>query len=272
MIVGADNNKALIYHNSDKSSNTYLRSKEHNFPSNPEENKPKLVFEPTKLKETKKRKNVVFYLKIKRLINSKLAIFPAILILAIALIYLINHSTFQSTSTVNESEKSKTLTVKTTTIESTSSYANSQTYVGEVIASRTSEMGFERGGKLVEVLVEEGDYVTKDTPLAKLGIANLVAKRQAIAARKNQATAVLAELNNGARTERVEAAQATVRDLQQQLELEKLKADRREYLYKEGAISREQLDEITFHHSNLCLGYFFLFSFTQIGRSRIIHP
>lgn|GEM_PF-5562444 len=46
-------------------------------------------------------------------------------------------------------------------------------------------------------------------------------------------------------------AEATVRDIKQQLELEKLKSSRREYLYGEGAIAREELDEIAFNQKVL---------------------
>ena len=150
--------------------------------------------------------------------------------------------------------KSKTgniLPVSTTTIETTATYQTSQTYTGEVTASRSSEVGFERGGKLVTVLVEEGDSIEAGMALAKLDTANLEAEKQALVAQKAQAQAVLAELGNGARTEQIASAKATVKDLQQQLELEQLKSDRREYLYQEGVISREQLDEIAFNRNAL---------------------
>ena len=149
------------------------------------------------------------------------------------------------------SKQTNILPVKTTVIEPVRSYSTTQTYTGEVAALRTSEVGFERGGKLVEVSIEEGDRVSHDTPLAKLDTANLEAQRQGLIAQKAQAAAVLAELSNGARNEQITAAQANVRDLSQQLELEKLKSSRREYLYGEGAIAREELDEIAFNQKAL---------------------
>ena len=143
------------------------------------------------------------------------------------------------------------LPVETIEIKPVTSYQTSQIYTGEVTALRTSEVGFERGGKLISVLVEEGDRLKKGTPLAALDTANLKAQRQGLLAQKARARAILAELKNGARSEQIAAAQATVRDLEQQLELEKLKSDRREYLYREGAIAREQLDEIAFNRKAL---------------------
>jgi multidrug efflux pump subunit AcrA (membrane-fusion protein) len=149
------------------------------------------------------------------------------------------------------SQSANILPVKTIAIEAVKSYSTSQSYTGEVTALRTSEVGFERGGKLTEVLVEEGDRISSGTPLAKLDTANLEAQRQGLIAQKAQAAAVLAELSNGARREKVTAAQANVRDIEQQLKLEQLKSSRREYLYGQGAIAQEELDEIAFNQKAL---------------------
>lgn len=157
----------------------------------------------------------------------------------------------QTTTAAVASRQTNILPVETIAIEAVQSYSTSQTYTGEVTASRTSEVGFERGGKLTEVLVEEGDRIEQNAPLAKLDTANLEAQRQGLMAQKAQAAAVLAELLNGARREQISAAQANVKDIEQQLELEKLKSSRREYLYGEGAIAREELDEIAFNQKAL---------------------
>jgi multidrug efflux pump subunit AcrA (membrane-fusion protein) len=159
--------------------------------------------------------------------------------------------TFKQATAQNQNRQTNILPVKTTIIEPIQSYSTSRTYTGEVTALRTSEVGFERGGKLIQVLVEEGDRLKAGTPLAKLDTANLEAQRQGLTAQKAQAEAILAELENGARSEQIKAAEASVKDIQQQLELEKLKSDRREYLYTEGAIAREQLDEIAFNRKAL---------------------
>lgn len=157
----------------------------------------------------------------------------------------------KSVQTAVSSQQTNILPVETTVIEPADSYSVSQTYTGEVAALRTSEVGFERGGKLIRVLVEEGDRISLGTPLAKLDTVNLEAQKQGLIAQREQAKAVLAELKNGARTEQINAARANVRDIQRQLELEKLKSERREYLYTEGAIAREQLDEIEFNRQAL---------------------
>lgn len=145
----------------------------------------------------------------------------------------------------------KPLPVTTTQVQSTKSYQMQQSYTGEVVALRTSEIGFERVGKLIAVLVDEGDRVETGTILAKLDTSNLAAQLQSLRARKAQAAAKLAELKNGERKEKIAAAQAQVRDLTRQLELSQIKRDRREYLYDEGAIAQEQLDEVDFNSQAL---------------------
>ena len=216
------------------------------------ENNSQSVFELPKIEgEKPSSKNKIPTKKLDRWINRKSAIATAFLISTIALIYGFNHSGSKSVASVDEPGKTNLLRVKTTVIKPVESYSSSKTYTGEVAASRASEVGFGRGGELIEVFVKEGDRVSKGTPLAKIDTANLEAQRQGLIAQKEQESAALAELKNGARAEKISAAEAKVGDLQQQLELSKLKTSRREYLYKEGAVSREQLDEIAFNRKSL---------------------
>ncbi|NEP55316.1 MAG: efflux RND transporter periplasmic adaptor subunit, partial [Moorea sp. SIO3C2] len=93
---------------------------------------------------------------------------------------------------------------------------------------------------------DRGDRVTQGTPIARLDIRNLEAERSQLEAQLNQELAVLAELQQGARQEDIDAAQSTVSDLENQLELQRIRQSRRQYLADEGAISREQLDEVAF--------------------------
>lgn len=158
---------------------------------------------------------------------------------------------FVNTDPAQSRRSDRILPVRTTQVEAVKSYSVTRAYTGEVAAARTSELGFERAGKLVWLNVDVGERVATGTPLAKLDIQNLSAQRQQILAQKAQAVAVLQELQNGPRTEVIAAARATVGDLKYQLELERIKRDRRERLYKQGAISKEQLDEVTFNQNAL---------------------
>ena len=139
------------------------------------------------------------------------------------------------------------LPVKTVVAKSVQSYEVSRSYTGEVAALRASELGFERSGKLVKSLVDEGDRVTKGQSLAKLDTSNLKTQRLRLLAEKAQAKARLKELEAGPRKESIAAARAAVLNLEKQTQLERIKRSRRQSLYKEGAISREQLDEVAFN-------------------------
>ena len=145
-----------------------------------------------------------------------------------------------------ETSVARTLPVTTLRVKPVTSYQVLRTYTGSISAIRTSELGFERSGKLVRVFVKEGDRVKPGQPIASLDISNLQMQELQLKAQKAEATAKLEELVVGARPEDIAAARATVRDLKYQLELEKVKLKRRKYLHSQGAISREELDEIDF--------------------------
>lgn len=140
----------------------------------------------------------------------------------------------------------RVLPVEAIEVELVKSYQVSRTYTGEIAAIRTSNLGFSRGGEIKEILVGEGDRVIQGQALAKLDIRNLQTQRQQLVAEKVRAQAQLSELRTGARFEDINAAQAAVKDLEQQLKLQEKQKQRREFLYNEGAIAREELDEFAF--------------------------
>ncbi|MEQ8997968.1 MAG: efflux RND transporter periplasmic adaptor subunit [Coleofasciculus sp. B1-GNL1-01] len=153
--------------------------------------------------------------------------------------------TNQAPQTV-ESRASQILPVETLTVQPVDSYQVSRTYTGEIAALRASDLGFERSGELVQVLVKEGDRVATGQPLARLDTRNLQTQRQQLNAEKARAQAQLVELKAGPRPEDINAARAAVRDLEEQLKLQQVQRQRREFLYREGAISKEELDEYTY--------------------------
>jgi len=145
-----------------------------------------------------------------------------------------------------EASEPTILSVETLTVEVVDGYEATRTYTGEVAALRSSDLGFERSGELKAVLVQEGDRVTIGTPLAQLDTSNLQTQRQQLEADKAQALAVLAELEAGPRHEDIAAAEASVRQIEQDLALQRTQRERREFLYERGAISKETLDEFTY--------------------------
>ncbi|MGB3790461.1 MAG: efflux RND transporter periplasmic adaptor subunit [Phormidesmis sp.] len=139
------------------------------------------------------------------------------------------------------------------TIEATpvDSYEVSRSFTGEVAALRASELGFERSGQMVSLLVPEGSQVQAGAPLAQLDVQNLRTQRMQIEAEKARAIAQLTELEVGARSEDIAVARAAVQDLEQQIGLQRTQLARREFLYEQGAIAQEALDEFSFGEGSL---------------------
>ncbi|MBE9138480.1 DUF2118 domain-containing protein [Nodosilinea sp. LEGE 07088] len=138
------------------------------------------------------------------------------------------------------------LPVEVVSLTPVESYTVERQYTGELVAQRSSALGFEQGGTVVALLVDEGDRVSAGQPLARLDTRSLETQRQQLVAQRDQAVATLNELQNGPRQQSIAAAQAAVGDLEQQLALAKTQRDRRADLYARGAISREELDQQTF--------------------------
>jgi len=175
----------------------------------------------------------------------------------------------RSATQVETSPQITVLPVESRQVEPVESYQVLRIYTGEVAHLRTSELGFELGGKLIRITVDEGDRVSPGMALAYLDTSSLEARKREVEATRDRARAQLRELETGARqedidaaraqrdlaraqlreletgarTEDIDAARATVTDLNEQLSLARLKRDRRETLHKDGAISLEQFDE-----------------------------
>ena len=167
----------------------------------------------------------------------------AILLIVVIGVPVLRSHTATDTATEVSTE---VLSVETLIAEAVNSYDVTRTYTGEIVALRASDLGFERGGELISVLVQEGDVVSVGMPLAQLDISNLQTQRQQLEAERARALAQLAELEAGPRIEDIATAEANVREIEQQLVLQGIQLSRREYLYAEGAISKESLDEFAY--------------------------
>ncbi|MEM9482219.1 MAG: HlyD family efflux transporter periplasmic adaptor subunit [Cyanobacteria bacterium P01_F01_bin.116] len=135
------------------------------------------------------------------------------------------------------------LPVDVTTIEAVDSYQVERTYTGTIVPRNSSVLSFELAGKLEQIMVDEGDYVEMGTPIASLNTRTLENQQWELLAQRKQMVAQLKEMQAGARAETIAAAEASVRQLNAQLQLARQKSNRREALYHQGAISQEQRDE-----------------------------
>ncbi|WP_325894375.1 efflux RND transporter periplasmic adaptor subunit [Grimontia sp. NTOU-MAR1] len=82
-------------------------------------------------------------------------------------------------------------TVKALTVELAPGYAVDREYVGTVQAGQSANLGFELGGKVNKLLVDEGDTVAKGQPLIKLDTQLLDTEAQQLNAQLEQLDAQL---------------------------------------------------------------------------------
>jgi multidrug efflux pump subunit AcrA (membrane-fusion protein) len=92
------------------------------------------------------------------------------------------------------------------------SYAVDRVFPGMVTARQQADLGFERPGKILQLLVREGQQVDAGQPLARLNSAVLLARRDVLDARRAKAKAVLRELETGPRPEEILLAQARLEE------------------------------------------------------------
>ncbi len=122
------------------------------------------------------------------------------------------------------------------------SFDEAVTATGRAVARRETRLGFERGGRVEAVRVEEGDRVRAGQELALLDSARLLLQAKELEAQLAAAEAVLAELEAGPRAQTVAAARAEAAALQAQAKLAELEAGRRHQLHQEGVVAEEERD------------------------------
>ena len=127
-------------------------------------------------------------------------------------------------------------------------YEQNRLYTGTIRSKRASDLSFELSGEVVDLQVDAGSQVDAEQVLATLDTRRLTAERDELVARRNQAQAVLDELEAGPRKETVEASRAEVNSLKAQLELSKLNLKRREKLVANRSISREEYEQALYDH------------------------
>lgn len=142
-----------------------------------------------------------------------------------------------------EQQKVPPMPVKAFTAVVVDSVTIQRTYVGEIKARRSSDLSFERSAKLVKVLVDDGESVEQNQPLAVLDLSDLEINKEKAAAALEQANAVLTELENGPRQEVKDSAKAEVDALEAERALAERIRNRRSQLKDSTSISDEELEQ-----------------------------
>lgn len=148
---------------------------------------------------------------------------------------------------INTSQPAKpvarVLPVRTVPAQLVNGYDAPRHYTGRIEARRSGDLGFERGGRVLFVHVEEGDVVEREAPLATLDTRLLKNTRRKLKAKHAQAQAVLDEMLAGPRKETIRAQRAAVAQLTHQIALSRQQHERRADLLSRSAISQEEFDQ-----------------------------
>lgn len=118
----------------------------------------------------------------------------------------------------------------------------SQSFVGTVVAIRTSTVGSPVDQRLEKLLVNEGDAVVAGQPLAELRTTTLRIQLAAARADLDLRRQELAELENGTRPEEIEAARARLAAAQALAQWARIDFERTEGLYQRKAASQDEFD------------------------------
>ncbi|OIP74675.1 MAG: efflux transporter periplasmic adaptor subunit [Oscillatoriales cyanobacterium CG2_30_44_21] len=154
---------------------------------------------------------------------------------------------FRILTGLNQGAKSKT---NTELVESKSLSVKIKAS-GSVVPIQTVNLSPKQAGKLAELLVEQGDRVTRGQVVARMDNTNLIPQLFQAQASAAASEANLVKLRNGNRVgdiasaqARVEAARGRLEAAKSRLALANSKTSRFRDLQTEGAISRDRLDEL----------------------------
>ena len=118
-------------------------------------------------------------------------------------------------------------------------------FVGTVEARRHSSVGSAVSGRVEEFLVNEGEAVTKDQPLAKLKTRNIEIQIGAAKAEFQLRQHELQELKNGAREDERRESEARMNAADSAKKLALLKLSRVKGLIDRNAATREEIDDVS---------------------------
>ncbi len=111
------------------------------------------------------------------------------------------------------------------------------------VEATEAQLGFQAPGRIESIRVREGDRVRAGDTLAILDRAELTARHAQGEAAIQAARALLAEMQNGSRSEDRVQAQAGLRAITDRLADAQRDLDRTQRLFQAGAVSQEQYDK-----------------------------
>lgn len=132
--------------------------------------------------------------------------------------------------------------VQAQAIEYQDGYSVDRAFTGQIEAQRSTDLAFEKAGRLDKVLVTDGQRVEQGQVLAELDRERLFIEMRALKAQRAEAQAMLDEMTAGTRPEVLAQARAQLADAQALSELAKLDARRSKRLFEKRSVSQQQYD------------------------------
>ncbi len=151
-----------------------------------------------------------------------------------------------ASSSANDDPPVTRLLVETATLENAMESSVTRTFSGVVKATRSSELGFKRSGRVEEILFRSGQLVRKGEILARLDSQQVKADLEQARASLQAAQAQLDEAVAGPRTETIQAARAQVADSEAEVKLWSARVTRHQELQKSGAVAAQEFDDSRF--------------------------
>ncbi len=111
------------------------------------------------------------------------------------------------------------------------------------VEATQAELGFAAGGRIVEILVHEGDSVKAGSVLARLDAGEAEARHQQMKAQVAVARAQLEELERGNRSEEIEQGRSALAGADRSLADAATELQRTETLAADSVVSRQSLDK-----------------------------
>ena len=145
-------------------------------------------------------------------------------------------------------ESATLLPVTTLVVERVESYARERSYTGLLRESRRSQLSFQRGGELLELLVDEGEVVVAGQALGRLDARHIRARRAVLESQVAEAKAVLAELEAGPRKEAIAAKRAELRAQESASRVLAGQVERRKKLVQSASVSREEYETFLYDY------------------------
>jgi HlyD family secretion protein len=116
------------------------------------------------------------------------------------------------------------------------------------VEATEADLGFQVGGRIRELTVQEGERVAAGQELARLDLTEFEARREAAQAQLEGAQALLSELQAGARPEELRQSRAAESAARERMEEAGRMLERTRALEAGGAVSREALEQALSAH------------------------